>query len=182
MTYTEGMSKVQKTTKPKRKRDDLLDIIQDPAARDDRIASAVLFVAVSVTAICVAWWYWAAMLHPQERFLNGVLSYAAVIALASAGLLGIVGAIQTLRRKISASSCIDLAAQIALPAFMVILVGSIIHVIREDSFGGLNDAWRSFVDFNRFELGSVSLSITTILTIMLIGLAIAGAVAKNNKK
>lgn len=152
----------------KQDRKELLNIITKPQKRRERIWLCAVIVILSTLGLFVAWWFWHAIIQgtPRPRFdVTGVL---APIGLTIAGFAGLIGAIQTAKRQVSAVATLSTASLIGIISFIGIAINSVIAFVRYNEVDWLHSIGQAFRDFTVIEVGPIGISIPTVITIVII--------------
>lgn len=152
----------------KKSNKELLRIITKSQKRRERVWLSTVTLILSLFGMFIAWWFWNAIIQGTERPSYDIIGHLAPAGLALASFGGLISAIQIAKRQPSAVNTITAAATVGLISFIGVAINSVVAFIRYNDVNWLRSIGQAFRDFSVVEIGSIGLSIPTIITVAII--------------
>lgn len=152
----------------KQDKKELLNIITKPQKKRERVWLATVTLIVSLFGLFIAWWFWNAIIQGTDRPTYDIIGYAAPIGLAIASFGGLIASLQIAKRQPAVVSTIWTAATVGSISFIGVAINSVVAFVRYNDVNWLQSIGQAFRDFSVIEVGSIGLSIPTIITIAII--------------
>lgn len=149
--------------------------INKSLSNSTRLGFAIAGLAASLALIATAWWFLVMILQDPARQQLDIIGYLTMFGLVVSAALGIIASLLLGVRHAAFMRYARLACNIAfISVISVLLISALTYVPGSGAMQSLADAWLSFINFGRINLGLMSISTTgTLALIGVIALAVA---------
>lgn len=147
-----------------------------------RSSIVIVGLVASIGLAVTAWWLWTAILQDPLRQKLDIIGYATLVGLALSSIGGIISAFMFTGRHPLFPRIFNISVGIGIASVIAsMIICAFTYLPNSGALESFAEAYRSFINFGRLDLGAFAISTTGTLA-LIGGIALIIALAGSKKK